>query len=135
MHFKEFQKALKEDDFALGDSFWLGNFEFEVINRRGAKPGYNENDAVLSLDFLRCGFIDVIKKEHPEIKNADGFFNKYGHKIIRCFTQGVDVFVYHGIIDYIDLIKDAVNETVGQCKKSRSFKACCKASKQTKGTD
>lgn len=26
-----FEQSLKEEDFALGDSFWIGRFEFEVV--------------------------------------------------------------------------------------------------------
>lgn len=32
MRIEEFEKALKERDFALGDSFWLDDIEFEVVN-------------------------------------------------------------------------------------------------------
>ena len=35
MKMERFLKALKEDDFGMGDSFHLGNFEFEVIGIRG----------------------------------------------------------------------------------------------------
>ncbi|MDI6451433.1 hypothetical protein [Anaerobaca lacustris] len=31
---EESERALKEDDFGVGDSFWLGNWEFEVVNSR-----------------------------------------------------------------------------------------------------
>jgi hypothetical protein len=35
--FKEFKRGLKEKDFAVGDSFWLGDIEFEVKNKRKLK--------------------------------------------------------------------------------------------------
>ena len=31
---QKFKKALGQDDFAVGDSFWIEDFEFEVITRR-----------------------------------------------------------------------------------------------------
>lgn len=34
MELKEFIEALQKDDFSVGDSFWLDNWEFEVKNRR-----------------------------------------------------------------------------------------------------
>ena len=34
MQLEEFVRALNEDDFAVGDSFWLGDFEFEVVDKR-----------------------------------------------------------------------------------------------------
>lgn len=35
MKMERFLLALKEDDFGIGDSFRLGNFEFEVVGIRG----------------------------------------------------------------------------------------------------
>jgi hypothetical protein len=34
MELEQFEEAVRKDDFAVGDSFWLGNWEFEVVNRR-----------------------------------------------------------------------------------------------------
>mgnify|MGYP001601057547 FL=1 len=34
MEVEEFIHALKDNDFALGDSFWIGDIEFEVKNKR-----------------------------------------------------------------------------------------------------
>lgn len=34
MEIEEFIHALKDDDFAIGDSFWIDNIEFEVKNKR-----------------------------------------------------------------------------------------------------
>lgn len=34
MKHKEFERALKEQDFCLGDQFWLNGIEFEIIGRR-----------------------------------------------------------------------------------------------------
>ena len=34
MELEEFEHALKDDDFAIGDSFWIDNIEFEVKNKR-----------------------------------------------------------------------------------------------------
>ena len=34
MEIDEFIQALKDDDFAVGDSFWLDDIEFEVVNKR-----------------------------------------------------------------------------------------------------
>lgn len=31
---EEFIKALKGKDFALGDSFWINDIEFEVVNKK-----------------------------------------------------------------------------------------------------
>lgn len=34
MKLKEFERAIKEQDFANGDTFWLNGIEFEVIGKR-----------------------------------------------------------------------------------------------------
>lgn len=34
MELEQFEEAVRKDDFAVGDSFWLGDWEFEVVNRR-----------------------------------------------------------------------------------------------------
>ena len=34
MTIEEFKRALKDGDFAIGDSFWLNNIEFEVVKKR-----------------------------------------------------------------------------------------------------
>lgn len=43
MEFDEFEEAVRKDDFALGDSFWLGDWGFEVVNRKsGGKAAEDE---------------------------------------------------------------------------------------------
>jgi len=32
---EEFERALKSNDFAVGDTFWLGEIKFEVIDKQG----------------------------------------------------------------------------------------------------
>jgi hypothetical protein len=34
MTLKEFNRAIKDGDFALGDSFWINDIEFEVVSKR-----------------------------------------------------------------------------------------------------
>ena len=34
MELDAFVKALKDEDFAIGDSFWIGDIEFEVVDKR-----------------------------------------------------------------------------------------------------
>jgi len=34
MSIEEFRRAIKDKDFAKGDTFWINNIEFEVINKR-----------------------------------------------------------------------------------------------------
>ena len=35
MQVEEFVQALIKGDFAIGDSFWIGDSEFEIVDRRG----------------------------------------------------------------------------------------------------
>jgi hypothetical protein len=34
MELEEFERAIKDKDFAIGDSFWINDIEFEVVNKR-----------------------------------------------------------------------------------------------------
>jgi len=34
MRLDEFVRAIKDGDFAVGDSFWIGDIEFEVVRKR-----------------------------------------------------------------------------------------------------
>lgn len=34
MEIEEFKEAVRRDDFALGETLWLGDWEFEVVNRK-----------------------------------------------------------------------------------------------------
>ena len=34
MKIEEFERAIKDKDFAVGDSFWINDIEFEVVNKR-----------------------------------------------------------------------------------------------------
>lgn len=34
MKYKEFKKAIDDKDFALGDTFWINDIEFEVVSKR-----------------------------------------------------------------------------------------------------
>ena len=51
MKMETFLKALREDDFGIGDSFRLGNFEFEVVGTRG--PNRVDDDGPV---FRQAGF-------------------------------------------------------------------------------
>ena len=36
MNIEEFIRALKDNDFAIGDIFWIDGIEFEVKHKRGS---------------------------------------------------------------------------------------------------
>lgn|GEM_PF-2305812 len=46
MKIQEFEQALDEDDFAIGDSFWLGDWEFQVVNYRIRGNSLYDNEVV-----------------------------------------------------------------------------------------
>lgn len=57
MNKEEFLKALKESDFGIGDSFWLEDIEFEVINKKSNLRIDNDKvqevlDCLSKLDFV-----------------------------------------------------------------------------------
>jgi hypothetical protein len=50
MKMEKFLLALKEDDFGIGDSFRLGNFEFEVVGKRGPNRVADDDDPLGELE-------------------------------------------------------------------------------------
>lgn len=56
MKIEKFLRALKEDDFGVGDSFWLGNWEFEVVGIRGPNRVAVDDDAAPARERTRRRF-------------------------------------------------------------------------------
>src|SRR3990167_1962883 len=42
MEIEEFERASKDKDFAIGDSFWINDIEFEVMSKRKPTISLNE---------------------------------------------------------------------------------------------
>lgn len=116
MESKEFEKATERDDFAVGDSFWLGNWEFEVINRRLADGQMCSDKSVFKWELSRNDFIDAIRESYPEIEDPEGFFEKNEDDIITYFARGFDILVGGCGATYRTLINDAVDEAMKLCK-------------------
>ena len=60
MNLQEFEKALEEDDFAVGDSFWTGNWEFEVVNSRIPGMDVWNDQVVFRWELTRGDFVRLI---------------------------------------------------------------------------
>ena len=111
MKINEFCKALRENDFAVGDSFCIGDFEFEVVNRR--KDGKLVSDeTVFKWELTRQEFIQLIRDNHPEIKNSEKFFDKHEAEIIRFFEKGFDVLVSECGATYGTIMNDAIDNVI-----------------------
>jgi hypothetical protein len=119
MELEEFEEAIKKDDFAIGESFWLGDWEFEVVNRRG-EDLLGEEKAVFKWELAREDFIQVIKDSHPEIKNPEGFFDRYEDEIVHYFGKGFDALLCECGINYESVIRDALEEVIRQNRETGS---------------
>lgn len=113
MEIQEFEEAIRKDDFAIGDSFWLGNWEFEVVNRRGENL-LCEEKAVFKWELTQDDFIQVIKDSHPEIEEPEEFFSKHRDELIYSFEKGFDALICECGIKYESVIRDALEEVIGK---------------------
>jgi len=92
MELEEFEQAIRKGDFAIGDSFWIGDWEFEVVNRRQGDT-LVEDEVVFKWELTKDEFVRVIADNHPEIEDAESFFDKHKDAIIHHFAQGFKAFV------------------------------------------
>lgn len=113
MELQEFEEAIRKDDFAIGDSFWLGDWEFEVVNYRINGKSLCEDEVVFKWQLTRQDFIEVIRKNFPEIQNPEEFFDQNKDDIIHYFEKGFDVLVGECGATYETVIADAVGKVQG----------------------
>jgi hypothetical protein len=113
MEIEEFEEAIRKDDFATGDSFWIGDWEFQVVNGRKGNA-LVEDEVVFKWELTREEFIQVITGNHPEIKNPEEFFDRLEDEIIDHFKKGFDVLVGECGATYGTLMNDAIDEVVSR---------------------
>ena len=113
MELEQFEEAVRKDDFAAGDSFWLGDWEFEVVNRRNrGKPA--EEEVVFRWELTRQEFVRVIAGNHPEIHDPKAFFEGQRDNIMHRFRRGFDALVGECGATYETVMNDAIAAAVGQ---------------------
>ena len=112
MEIQEFEEAIRKDDFAIGDSFWIGDWEFEVVNRRQQDGLFCRDEALFKWQLTDEDFVAAIKDNHPEIKNPEEFFNSHKNKIILHFAKGFDVLVGGCGATYGSIMNDAIDEVI-----------------------
>jgi hypothetical protein len=120
MEMEQFEEAIRKDDFAIGDSFWLGDWEFEVVNRRQQDGLFCRDEAVFKWQLTDDDFVAAIKDNHPEIKNPEEFFNFHKDEIIHYFSKGFDVLVSGCGATYGTIINDAIDEIIANNPESSS---------------
>lgn len=114
MKIQEFEQALKKDDFAIGDSFWLGNWEFEVVSRRKGDRLLDRNEAIFKWELTADDFVQAIRDNHPEIQDPEEFFSQHQDEIIERFKKGFDVLVGGCGATYGTIMNDAIDEVISQ---------------------
>jgi len=118
MKIQEFEEAIRKDDFAIGDSFWLGDWEFEVVSRRGHRACSDSDEPVFCWELTRKEFIQLITDNHPEIQNPEEFFDKHKDDIIERFRKGFDVLVGGCGATYGTIMNDAIDEAADRDKEA-----------------
>ncbi len=111
MELEEFEEAVRKDDFAIGDSFWINGWEFEVINRR-RDDTLIDDDVVFKWELTKQEFIQIIADNHPEVEDPEGFFDKHKDDIIHRFTKGFDILVGECGATYGTVMNDAIDEAI-----------------------
>jgi hypothetical protein len=113
MELEKFEEAVQKDDFALGESFWLGDWEFEVVNRRHGGRAI-EDEVVFRWELTSEEFVQLIADNHAEIEDPAGFFDKHRQDILHRFRKGFDILVGECGATYGTVMNDAIDEAVGQ---------------------
>jgi len=113
MKIEEFEEAVRKDDFAIGDSFWIGDWEFEVVNRRKGERLLSRDEAVFKWELTADDFIQLISDNHPEIENPEKFFDEHRDDILARFAKGFDVLVGGCGATYGTIMNDAIDEVAG----------------------
>jgi len=114
MEIEEFEEAIRKDDFGIGDSFWIGDWEFEVVSKKTVDKLIDRNEIVFKWQLTRDDFVQLIGDNHPEIEDAEGFFDKHKDEIIHHFTKGFDVLVNGCGATYGTIMNDAIDEAVSR---------------------
>lgn len=116
MRFEEFEEALRRDDFAVGDSFWLRQWEFCVVSKRLSDGKIVPGEPVFKWELSKDDFIETIRECRPDIEDPEEFYEKYEDDILDYFAKGFDVLVSGCGATYRTLVNDAVDEAIGLCK-------------------
>jgi hypothetical protein len=109
MKIEEFQKAIEEDDFSVGDSFWLGDFEFEVVSKRGS------DEVVFKWQLTRQEFIEIIKETLPKVQEPEKVFDENKDDILEYFAKAFDLLISDCGATYRTITADVVDEVLNGC--------------------
>ena len=112
MEIEEFEKTMEDDDFSVGNSFWLGNWEFEVVNKKKGNVLFCSDETVFKWELTKDEFIHVIRNRHPEIKDPEEFFRWHEDEIIHYFQKGFDALVGECGATYETIMEDAINMAI-----------------------
>jgi len=113
MRMQTFEDTFKKDEFAVGDSFWLGDWEFQVVNTRSPGRVVSGDEVVFRWELTRREFVQSIADWHPDIEDPDHFFQKYRDEILHRFRKGLDILLGECGATYETVMEEAINEAVG----------------------
>jgi len=114
MRMQTFEDTFKKDEFVVGDSFWLGDWEFQVVNTRSPGRVVSGDEVVFRWELTRREFVQSIANWHPDIEDPDHFFQKYRDEILHRFKKGLDVLLEDCGATYETIMEEAINEAVGE---------------------
>lgn len=113
MRMQTFEDTFKKDEFVVGDSFWLGDWEFQVVNARSPGRVVSGDEVVFRWELTRREFVQSIANWPPDIEDPDHFFQKYRDEILHRFKKGLDILLEDCGATYETVMEEAINEAVG----------------------
>jgi hypothetical protein len=119
MKLQEFEDTFQNDEFTVGDSFWLRDWEFQVVNARGPSRVVSGDEVVFRWELTWQEFVHVTADNHPEIEDTDGFFSEHQDEIIHRFQKGFDALVGGCGATYETVMSDAIDEAVAEWRDTR----------------
>ena len=121
MKISEFQDAVAEQNFEVGDVFWLGDWEFEVVGKRD-----NPRCRAIDIDRVACRW-DVTEYEfiyaicsmqciYPEIEDAVEFYHEHKHKIIDNYIKGFRALIAESKTSHETVMSNAIKSAMKEEK-------------------
>lgn len=112
MQLQEFEKAIEKNDFTVGESFWIGGWEFEVVNSKTPGKDVSGDEVVFRWELTRGEFVQIILDNHPEVEDPEVFFDWHEDDIMHRFRKGFDALVGECGATYETVMRDAISEAI-----------------------
>ena len=89
MEIQQFQEAIRKDDFAVGDSFWIDDWEFQVVNRKkgGVLLYSDETEMKRNIIIIGKPILDIYGSSDGRYWFVTEKFEKDGQQFISGYVR------------------------------------------------